>query len=287
MADKTTSNTQHQQTNIISKIAITIGISAALTACANPDSVDGISPDQTSPAVQLGYTDIATDPNADNSNISKIRLKALEDTASSLGARGALSWRGSQINATLSQQAGYLDRIFNFNALMMQHNVVPPVLVEGDNQYAQDGPDTVRMSSKTYKILTPAHFASTPPTWRTYLSMNYKKPGLPDSSLLPKNADEIKVWNRLYKSGWNSGLTQADMIFNINLNRLKRDYNGIILYRKLYTQKMISAPYVSEAELGVTGDSNAIQINDRVLRITNSALIQTNSSKWQPILTKN
>jgi defect in organelle trafficking protein DotC len=276
----------------LGKISIASCIAFSLTACTPPSSggsqVDGVDsnglPLVSDTAVQLGYTNLPTGI-ANDPQISQIRLTAIEGAASSLGARGALAWRSEQINTTLTRQESFLDSIFNFNALMLPHNVVPPVLVEGNNQYSQDDPNTVRMSSKTYKILKPAHFATTPPTWRTYLSMPYKKPNLPDRAVLPVTADEITIWNKLYVAGWNSGLSQANMIFNSNLNRLKRDYNGIILYRKLYTQKMISSPYVSEAKLGITGDKDAIKINDRVLRITNASMIQTNSSKWQPIIT--
>jgi defect in organelle trafficking protein DotC len=275
----------------ISATSIAVFMAIGLSACTSPKDTNVVEgtdqngiPLVSNTAVQLGYTNLPSGI-ANAPQVSQIRLKAIEDTASSLGARGALAWRGKQIDTTLAKQAGFLDSIFNFSSLMLPHNVVPPTLVEGNGQYSQDSPNTVRMSSKTYKILKPAHFTSTPPTWRTYLSMPYKKPNMPDRGLLPVTADEITVWNKFYEAGWDNGLKQADLIFNSNLNRLKRDYNGIILYRKLYTQKMISAPFVSEAQLGITGDHDAIKINDRVLRITNASMIQTNSSKWQPILT--
>lgn len=269
----------------IKKICCTSLICAALlSACAPPPSDDNVT--AASGPVQFGYTNIPSDPLNYTKSISKIRLKAIEDTATGLGARGALAWRSQQIDTTLNKQAAYLDNIFDFNALMLPHNVLPAVIVQAQDLYHQDDADTVRLASKTYQILSPARFVTTPPTWRTYLTMPYKKPNLPNSALLPHNSAEITVWNNYYSIGWKNGLAQADNIFNQNLNRLKRDFNGIILYRKLYTQKMISAPYVSEADLGVTGDRNAIRINDHVLRITQDSGIQTNSSKWQSVLTQ-
>lgn len=258
--------------------------SALLTACAPPPS-DNNAMAANNP-VQFGYTNIPSDPLNYLKSISKMRLKAIQDTATSLGARGALAWRSQQIDTTLNKQQAYLDNIFNFNSLMLPHNVLPAVVVQSQDLYHQDDADTVRLASKTYQILSPARFVTTPPTWRTYLAMPYKKPNLPNNALLPHNPAEITVWNNYYSIGWKNGLTQADNIFNQNLNRLKRDFNGIVLYRKLYTQKMISAPYVSQANLGITGDRNAIRINDHVLRITQDSGIETNSSKWQSVLTQ-
>lgn len=115
--------------------------------------------------------------------------------------------------------------------------------------------------------------------------MSYPKPSVPDRSLLPKNQAEAEVWNRFIRDGWQNGIKQANGIFATNLNRLRRDYSGIVLYRKLLAQDMVSAPYIAKADLGVTGDSNEIHVDDRVLRITAHSELQTDSSKWQPVIT--
>ncbi len=53
--------------------------------------------------------------------------------------------------------------------------------------------------------------------------------------------------------GWFEGIDQADQIYTENLARLKRDYQGMIRYRMLLAQNMVSAPQVAHRELGVTG----------------------------------
>jgi defect-in-organelle-trafficking protein DotC len=50
---------------------------------------------------------------------------------------------------------------------------------------------------------------------------------------------------------------------------------------------MISAPYVSRTELGVTGDGTDMRINDQVLRITELPKLQTESKGWRAIVVKN
>ena len=94
-----------------------------------------------------------------------------------------------------------------------------------------------------------------------------------------------RVWNFYLKRGWEDGLQQANDIFSANLSRLKRDFTGMILYRKLLAQGIITSPTISKADLGVTGDANAIRVNDEIMRITAHAALQPDSQKWNPVLT--
>ncbi len=232
----------------------------------------------------IGYVKVGEFPTS-NSQINPVRWQALYETALSLGATGALAWRSEQINMTLSKNTGELNQVFDFNQLLLKDNVLPPVLVESDNSLNLASHDSIRLSAKTYKIISQARFVTTAPSWREYLWMSYPKPPIPDRSLLPKNKAEAEVWNRFIRDGWKNGIQQANAIFASNLNRLRRDYNGMVLYRKMLAQDMVSAPFVAKADLGVTGDENEMHIDDRVLRITAHSQLQTDSSKWQPIIT--
>lgn len=224
-------------------------------------------------------------PDANNCNsVSAIRLKALEDTALSLSAQGGLSWASNEIDCSLQKDHWHLDTIFNFSGMMLSHGVIPPVLVQGDNSLNLADPNTIRVADKTYKIIQQARFATTPPNWREYLWMSFPKPEIPNSVLLPKTAEESKIWRKAIKAGWDRGVQQAYNIFQQDLARLKRDYQGMILYRKLLEQKMISVPFVSRTELGVTGDGSDMRINDQVLRITELPKLQTDSSGWKAIV---
>ena len=61
---------------------------------------------------------------------------------------------------------------------------------------------------------------------------------------------------------------------------------GMVLYRELLAEHMVSPPYVAKAQLGVTGDATQLRINDQVLRITAQSALQPNPSKWMPVITK-
>lgn len=217
---------------------------------------------------------------------SALRTKALEDTAMGLGAQGGLASASNEINAYLQKDKWYLETLFNFNGMILSHGILPPVLAEGDNSLNLADPSTIRVADKTYKIIQQARFATTPPNWRDYLWMTYSTPEIPNKVLLPRNAEEQKTWAKAIKLGWGKGIDQAHNIFQQNLARLKRDYQGMILYRKLLQQNMISAPFVSRTELGITGDGNDMRVNDQVLRITEMPKLQTSGNNWKAIVVK-
>lgn len=216
--------------------------------------------------------------------VSSIRNEALKETALSTGAQAALAYRSKQINAMLNQHATYLDYVFNFNLLLMNHNVLPPVLVEGDNSLNLDDPLTIRIADRTYQIISQARFVTTPPTWRNYLWMTYTKPQVPDNSLLPENANERTIWKQYVAEGWQQGLLQAQDMYKQNLATLKRDYAGMVRYKFLLTQHMINAPYVTRTDLGITGGGSDMRINDQVLRITELPSLIPDSKQWKPVI---
>lgn len=215
--------------------------------------------------------------------LGQLRGKSLQDTALSLGAQGGLAWSSKKINCRLLKDKWYLETIFNFNGMMLSHGILPPILAEGNNSLNLADPTTIRIADKTYKIIEQARFATTPPNWREYLWMSYPTPEVPHRILLPKNAEESKVWRKAILVGWEKGVQQSYSIFQQNLARLKRDYKGMILYRKLLQQHMVSAPYVSKTELGVTGNGTDMRINDQVLRITELPQLQTDTCDWRAI----
>jgi defect-in-organelle-trafficking protein DotC len=218
--------------------------------------------------------------------IPDLRYKFLIETATLVGAQGGLAWRSAQINCVLKKQQDELDRIYNFRALMLKDDIKPPVLEEGRQELALDSCTTIRAADQIYRLIAPPCFVTAPPNWREYIWMRFCQPEQPDVTLLPKTKDEGAVWNCYVNVGWQQGIEQANQIFAENLGRLRRDYNGMLLYRKLLAQNMVTPPYVSKTELGVTGDANELRINDRVLTISSTSQLNTNPDTWKPVVSK-
>lgn len=217
---------------------------------------------------------------------SPIRLEMLRDTAMSLGARSGYAYRTDQINLLLDTRRAVLDDIFDFNALLLQDNVQPPILVENSNSLTMGSPYNLRIADRNYQILRQARFVTTAAIWSDYLVMSVEQPDPPDSSLLPKNDGESEVWRENIREGWDRGFEQANQVYEANLNRLKRDYQGMMRYRILLEQKMISSPEVAQRELGVTGGGEEISINDRVLTITALPALRADVQQWEPAVTE-
>src|SRR5262245_45372847 len=98
-----------------------------LTSCAshhqNPDKVDTLNFSQ--------LENVQVDPrqaSATPGGLSPLRIKSLEDSAMSIGAQGGLAWAAEAINAKMNKDRKHLDSIFNFNVLILNHGVLPPVL---------------------------------------------------------------------------------------------------------------------------------------------------------------
>ena len=217
-----------------------------------------------------------------------IREKALQKEAQRLGSRGALAAEAKIINHNLLSHKKRLKQAFNFRALMLKHNVLPPVLESADQYAHLNDSRTLHIADKTYKIVKQARFVTNPPTWRDYLIMNYTAPEMPNKALLPKNNQEQKLWQKTIERAWHRGLNQARNIYADNLSRLKRDYKGMLLYRNLHAKNMVSKPYVAKANQGITSQDNNSQINigDKILRITKLPELNPRSEEWKSITTQ-
>jgi defect-in-organelle-trafficking protein DotC len=218
-------------------------------------------------------------------SMTGIRYQGLRDAALSLGARGGLAWRSKIINQIVARHERQLDLIYQFQGLMLDQNVLPPVLIEGRQTLEQTADDVIRVSDRAYTIQAQARFVSMPPSWREYLKLHYRDPEVPDASLLPRTNAEKEVWDRYLDEGWQMGITQADVIFSENLGRLKRDFQGMVRYRTLLAQNMVSLPYVAQINLGVTTGDSQMAVNDRILRITALPEFNVATNEWNPEIT--
>ncbi|MCP4475875.1 MAG: type IV secretion system DotC family protein [Gammaproteobacteria bacterium] len=215
-----------------------------------------------------------------------IRIQALKDTALSIGAQGGLTWQARRLNKAVLEHQSQLDQLFNFTHLMIEGKVQPPVLVKATKSLKLDNATTIRLSNSVYFIAQQARFITTPLNWRQYLLLHFHNPTIPDSTLLPRDHHERVIWKAYVRKGWNNGVRQANHIYRDNLVRLRRDYDGMLLYRQLLARNIVSQPYVAQTNLGVTSnkDRSKLYVNDRVLRITALPQLNPNSATWKPLL---
>lgn len=225
--------------------------------------------------------------NSGDSPFSGGRHDAIAETALSIGAQAGLHWRYEQIDDLLDREAvqAALDAAFRFNRLVTKDNVLYPVISEARQSFSAsaDG-QSARSSRLTWSIIKPARIVTAPPNWRTYLhqetSANYRAP----SALMPYNKSEKQLWSQNICTGFTQGAQQADLIFSDRMTRLVRDYSGMLRYKMLETQQIVSAPEVVEGRLGVRmeADREKVFVDDRMIRITDPVQFK-NVEDWDAI----
>lgn len=232
----------------------------------------------------------------DPTDKDQMRLQAIRDLAKTFGVRHGLYARTNQINNLLrnDEMRPLLNRIFNFQNLMVDANidstdgisrvvmVMPPVILEGRNSISLSRPEMMRRIDHSLRIKRQARFVTVPPTWENYLIFHAQKPRLEiHESLVPRNDAEKAEWDDAVVEGWNQGLEHADAIFFENIARLKEDFEGMQRYQLLLVQNLVSKPFVASTNMGVTGDSSKLNINDEILMITAMPELNLDTESWR------
>ena len=219
--------------------------------------------------------------------VSAVRAKALHDTAFSVGARGGLLFQSKNILGEVNRESADLDRIFQFAALQLKSGVLPPVITVANDAVESQGMTSLHVAGEIYRIKVPARFVTAMPSWRDYLFVGLESGDsveAPHASLLPKNAGEREIWVRAVKDGWKAGVTQANEIYEANVSRLKRDFQGMIRYKMLYVKGMVTAPEVAGTTAVSAGSGDEMSVNDSFYRITRSSALQRDAKKWKPLV---
>ena len=215
-----------------------------------------------------------------DSGVDSGRLQSIQVAAASLGSQAGLAARSKEIRQALLSRASSYDRAFNFSHLMLEPGFLPPVITEGRDAYHQENDNEARASDRIFKIERAARIVSAAPTWRTYLLADPSPAARPNTSVLPKSDQERALWDEWAGRGWNEGARLADQNFEANLARLRQDYQGMLRFKMLYEQGLVSKPKLARSNLGVTGGGDEMAINDRIIRVTDKAALDANRNNW-------
>ena len=216
-----------------------------------------------------------------------IRGDAIKEAALSFGARGGLAWRTFHIRNELDARARYMDKVFDFRQLLIPAPsgllIEPPIISEAMDATLIDnrGMDAA-LADRVLNINENSRIVTAPRTWRSYLERQWGDVEPPPDILRPANDDEREIWSARVNEGWQRGVEQADDIFQADLNRLSADFKGMVRYRSLLAQGMVSPPYATQVDRGITGGGDTMRIGDRALTITELPQLQTGYKKWQP-----
>lgn len=216
--------------------------------------------------------------------ISEVRAASLKQLGVGLGMRAGLADESRVIVGEIEKEKTTLDTKFNFGSLTFSNGALPPVIEEAQDVIAITE-YSMRVQGRVYRIVTPATFGQN--NWRNYLYL-----GLTDNddqivgdaqrNVLPKDDTEKAYWEKVVRTAYEDGRKQSRKIFELNLARLERDFNGMRLFYTLYARGLVSAPKFAAATDTVTRpDPNTIIIGDSVFRISAQPEFNRNSSDWK------
>ncbi len=216
-----------------------------------------------------------------------IRRDAMKEAALSYGARGGLAWRTYYVREELEIRAQYMDKVFDFTQLLIPAPsgllIEPPIISEQlDAMIIDTGGLEAAVADRVLNISRNARIVSAPRTWRAYLERTWGAVTPPPDILRPNNKEERALWNSYVKEGWEAGIAQANEIFQTDLNKLVADYKGMVRYRMLLSQGMVSPPYALQKDRGVTGGGNEMRVGDRSVAITGLPELKTQYQEWLP-----
>ena len=216
-----------------------------------------------------------------------IRLDAVKEAAISYGARAGLAARTYEIRKQIDGQSRYLDKVYDFGKLLVPAPsgllIEPPVVSEAENNMLIDfDGQEAAVSDRIYHIINNARIVSGPRNWRGYLEREWGEVEAPPDILRPDGDDEREVWNDYTEKGWEQGVLQANEIFEEDLNLLNADFQGMVRYRMLLSQGMISPPHALQVDRGVTGDGDEMRVGDRAVKITGVPELMTGFDEWRP-----
>jgi len=221
----------------------------------------------------------------DMPDVSDNRRQMLTEGGRTTGFRGGKAQRAWELRRDLEARSKQLDSTYDFRPLISSRGWLPPIITEATD-VAHVTSSQIRTASRVYEIIQPERFVSNPPTWRGWLmaGLSTVPPDEPTGGLIPENGVQRDIWQAAVNEGWAEGRQSADETLEANVNRLTRDYNGMLTYLLLRRQNLVTAPVISERQQTVTGDRNKLTTGDRERRLDSRAGFVTDKAKWKPVI---
>jgi len=217
----------------------------------------------------------------------QIRADALREAALSYGARGGLAYRTFEIQRRLAEYDVSMSKTFNFSRLLIAAPsgllIEPPIVSEAQRAVlVKSGGQAAAVADRIYRINRVARIVTAARNWRLYLERDWGRVEPPPDILLPKDEHERAEWREWTKQGWAAGILQAEETFESDIDRLTSDFIGMVRYRELLAQGMISPPYALADDRGITGGGSEMRVGDRGVTITDPSSLIPRSSEWIP-----
>lgn len=235
----------------------------------------------------IGVALVVAAPAAAGEKGAELRRQAMVESAHAHAAAAAMAERARAIAATLEARAASLDRIYRFDALVLHRAgfvIAPPVLVEvGDA--IRTAPDGSRAASarRVMRIAERARILAAIPDWRDWLVRSWPDPRPVHTVLLPRSPEEQAAFDAARTRGARDGTALADAVHAEDLDRLNRDWLGMIAWHRRAASGMVTEPVVRLENIPVSGGGPVLRIDETVLELADPARLNPVMQLWSPV----
>lgn len=217
------------------------------------------------------------------------RYDLLREAAVSYSAQAGYQHRVWEVMRQLERDSPKLSRTFDFNRVSYRAPretgyILPPVVSRATAAINVDesGQSAVA-ADEFYRLEIPGRIVTIVPTWRDYLVVPLEEASDPDDDFLPQDREEKQVFDRFAAEGWQAGVEQADEALALNFARLKRDYLGMVEYRRMVQAGLVRELVIQSSERRSAGDGDELFIGERRVRIVSAARFVRDPSQWKPL----
>ncbi len=196
-----------------------------------------------------------------------LRPRVLRETGFTLAFQQGVRYRAGTINKALESRAQVLDRLFNFQPLLIAGRVLPPVIVQAGPVTTLEGERAAHHVEMACRITRQARVVSAAPTWRDYLVTSYAAFEV-RPELLPRDDTERAIWREAVLAGWDEGTMQAEEMFRLNMARLVTDYRGMLRFTGLARLGLVRLPGLAKGHMAMSVGPDTLDINQTWFRIT-------------------
>lgn len=218
------------------------------------------------------------------------RLRIIMEHAYNHAVARGIESKMNEVRQAVALNERQFDAIYNFQPLMIQSKIVPPVITESRDIIQNPDDLTIKTTGAVYKIDQQARFATLPPNWRTYLTFpeDRYKVGTNETitgDLAPKNRLEREKVRKEIIRGFKDGQAQGVDIFQYAFNKLNRDYTGMIKFHEFVMAGKLTMPAFASQTLAVASTGNSLSLDQSLLTITQLPSFNSNIDTWKSWIT--
>lgn len=222
-------------------------------------------------------------------DIEEERYGLLREAALSYAAQAGYERRVWEIMRQLEADSGTLSASFDFNRVAYRAPretgyILPPVASRATAaiNVEENGRSAVA-SDEYYRLEIPGRITTVVPTWRDYLVIPLEEPARQNDDFLPQDQEEKRVFARFAAEGWQAGVEQADEALDLNFARLRRDYLGMVEYRRMVEAGIVTELVIRDSESRSAGEGDELFIGERRVQIVNAATFVRDPANWRPL----